>query len=77
MHFGHYKTSAINDFLASIQAKRIDICFCTGIPLHKGWLTVLIGMIEKISELTLVDKLRAILLMEADFNFGNRLEGKW
>ena len=30
-------------------------------------------MLEKVPEVTLVDKLRAILLMEADFNFGNRL----
>ena len=30
-------------------------------------------MLEKIPGATFMDKLRAILLMEADFNFGNRL----
>ena len=30
-------------------------------------------MIEKLPGVTLVNKLRAILLMETDFNFGNRL----
>ena len=30
-------------------------------------------MLEKLAGITLVDKLRAILLMEADFNFANSL----
>lgn len=72
LRFGHYKACATNDFLASIQAKSFDLCFRTGIPLRR-WSTGLTVMIEKIPGVTLVNKLRAILLMEADFNFGNRL----
>ena len=72
LHFGHYKACATNDYLASIQAKSIDLCFRTGIPLRR-WSTGLTVMIEKLPGVTLVNKLRAILLMEADFNFGNRL----
>ena len=72
LHFGHYKASAHNKFLASIHAKRIEICLQKGIPL-RCWLVGFTVMLEKIPGINLVEKLRAILLMEVDLNFGNRL----
>jgi len=72
LHFDQYKACACSDFSASINAKCVELCFKKGIPL-KRWSIGLTVMIENTPGVTLVDKLRDILLMEADFNFGNRL----
>ena len=71
-HFGHYKAAAKNKFLSNIHA---DFCNAvvsvgTSIPRWEKGLTV---MLEKIKNNIKVNKLRAILLMEADFNFINKL----
>ena len=50
----------------------IEIPFRTGIPLSR-WLKGLSVMLLKQAGNLNVDKLRAILLMEADFNFANNL----
>ena len=72
LHFGHWKAASHSRALASIHAKSIELAFRMGLPL-KRWKVGLSVMLEKIPGITLVDKLRAILLMEADFNFGNKL----
>jgi len=50
----------------------VELCFNKDVLL-KRWFTGLTVIIEKAPGDTLVYKLRAILIMEADFNFGNRL----
>ena len=72
LHFGHWKAASWNKFTASIHAKSIELAFRAGLPL-KRWKVGLSVMLEKIPGNTSVEKLRAILLMEADFNFGNKL----
>ena len=72
LHFGHWKAASWNKFTASIYAKSIELAFRAGLPL-KRWKIGLSVMLEKIPGNTSVEKLRAILLMEADFNFGNKL----
>ena len=72
LHFGHWRAAAHNNYLASIHAYTIELSFCTGTPL-KRWTYGLYVMLEKIPGVTLADKLRAILTMEAYFNFGNKL----
>jgi hypothetical protein len=72
LHFGHWKAAASNSTLATIHAKMTEISFRTGSPLNR-WTSGLSVMLEKIPGNISHDKLRAILLMEADFNFGNAL----
>jgi hypothetical protein len=72
LHFGHYKSATASDFLTKLHAKHLTAISRAGSPPDRwsGGLTV---MLEKIAGVALVNKLRAILLMEADFNFHNKL----
>ena len=72
LHFGHWIACADSPYLASLHAKRIELAFRCGAPLYR-WQSGLSVMLEKVAGINLVDKLRAILLMEADFNFANSL----
>ena len=71
-HFGHYKAAAYNIQLAEIHASLTHIASHSSICLSR-WCRGLTVMLEKEAGNTRVDKLRAILLMEADFNFLNKL----
>ena len=71
-HFGHYKAAAKNSYLSSIHAGFCNTATHYGVSI-KRWATGLTVMLEKIKDCIKVDKLRAILLMEADFNFVNKL----
>jgi hypothetical protein len=72
LHFGHYIAASKDDLLSEIHAIKLHIAVNTGhsFPRWKKGLTV---MLEKTPGVILVEKLRAILLMEADFNFTNKL----
>ena len=72
IHYGHYKAAALSDPLAAFMAKKITLIARTGVPPDR-WSYGLTVMLEKIAGIALVNKLRAILLMEADFNFHNKL----
>ena len=72
LHFGHYKAASASPFLSSIHAKSIELAFTRMSPI-KRWCVGLSVMIEKIPGVIKVDKLRALLFMEADFNFANKL----
>ena len=74
LHFGHYKAAATSDFLSSVHAMAIESAFNRGYPLHR-WTRGLSCMLEKEEGVVRVDKLRAILLLEADFNFAIRSYG--
>ena len=72
LHFGHWKSAASYNFLSEIHSLFTEITISTGyIPLR--WTFGLTVMLEKSPGNILVDKLWAILLMEADFNFANKL----
>ena len=71
-HFGHYKAAAQHHKLAEIHASIAHIASTTGHCLTR-WCKGLTVMLEKEAGNIRVDKLRAILLMEADFNFVNKL----
>ena len=53
-------------------AKQVILIICTGCP-PKRWSRGLTVMLEKIVGLALVNNLRAILLMEANFNMHNKI----
>ena len=58
--------------LAELFANFLDLVLSTGTVLHR-WAKGLSVMLEKIKGNINVDKLRAILLMEADYNFVSKL----
>ena len=72
VHFGHYKAAVKYELLSEFLAKQVTLIARTGHP-PKRWSRGLTVMLEKIAGLALVNKLRAILLMEADFNMHNKI----
>ena len=72
IHYGHYKACAKLDKISNFLAKKVTLIARTGCPPNR-WSYGLTVMLEKIAGLALVNKLQAILLMEADFNMHNKL----
>ena len=72
IHYGHYKSAAHSDYLSRTHALKLSLITATG-EAPERWARGLSVMLEKIAGIALVTKLRAILLMEADFNFHNKL----
>jgi hypothetical protein len=70
LHFGHYKAATKNDRLSEIHAVSIDTAVNSGYsPKRQKGLTV---MLEKKKDVILVNKLQAILLMEAELSYTNK-----
>jgi hypothetical protein len=72
LHFGHYKAGGKSDIIAHYHAARVTVTLAHAIQLER-WSRGLLVMLEKTFGVTLVFKLRAILLMEADFNATNKI----
>ena len=72
LHFGHYKVIAASDFISKMHALKLTLISKIGLA-HVRWVRGPSVMLEKITGVALVTKLRAILLMEADFNYHSRL----
>ena len=68
LHFGHYMAQAESDYLTSIQVRKLNLVLCRGVPLER-WLHGLTVLLEKVAGKIDIDKLRAICLYEADFNW--------
>eukprot|EP00956_Cyclotella_meneghiniana_P021783 scaffold40187_cov45-Cyclotella_meneghiniana.AAC.1 len=71
-HFGHYKAAAMYKQYAQFFAAKLSLIAQSGTPPSR-WGTGMTVLLEKIAGLALVNKLRAILLFEADSNMFNRL----
>ncbi len=71
IHFGHYKTATYSETLTDFFARKIMMIARCGCPPER-WGHGLQVPLEKIARVALVTKLRAILLMEGDFNYMNR-----
>jgi hypothetical protein len=67
IHFGHYKSATYSDMITKFLSRKITLIAQGGCP-PDCWGHSLQVMLEKVSGVSLVNKLRAILLMEADFN---------
>lgn len=72
LHFGHYKAAAKSPMISHLHALKTTLALRRGFALDR-WSRGLSVMLEKLYGCTLISKLRAILLMEADFNFSNKL----
>ena len=71
LHFGHYIAGTDCDYISQFHALQVLLALKKGIVLER-WLKGLSVMLEKMFGVRLVSKLRAILLMEADFNAMNK-----
>ena len=72
LHFGHWKPAAESNFLSELHALFTDIVVSTSYsPVQ--WQQGLSVMLEKKKGVCIPFKLHAILLMEANFNFPNKL----
>jgi hypothetical protein len=72
IHFGHYKVGCKSDLITHYHAARVSVTLAHAIQLER-WSRGLSVMLEKTLGVTLVTKLRAILLMEGDFNATNKI----
>ena len=72
LHFGHYRAATAFPQLTRFHAIKIQLAFQKGIYFPR-WAKGLSVLLEKIAGVILVNKLRSILLMEADFNMLNKL----
>ena len=70
-HFGHNIAGASCDYISQFHTLRVSLALKKGIALER-WSNGLSVMLEKTFGVRLVSKLRAILLMEADFNATNK-----
>jgi Reverse transcriptase (RNA-dependent DNA polymerase) len=75
IHFGHFKASCLDPELTEFDKDMLNISLTTGYTLQR-WLYGIDVMIPKKADSIRVDKLRTIVLLEADFNFLNKLIGK-
>lgn len=71
LHMGHYKAAARIDRLAAFFARKLTFIARSGWAPSR-WGNGLTVLLEKIAGIALVNKLRAILLFEADSNMFNR-----
>ena len=71
IHFGHYKSAVYSPPLSDLLARKITLIAKCGCPPER-WGHGLQVLLEKIAGVALVSKLRAILLMEGDFNYMNK-----
>jgi hypothetical protein len=72
LHFGHYIVGCKSNIFAHYHAVRVTVILAHAIQL-KCWSRGLPVMLKKMLGMTLVTKLRAILMMEADFNASNKI----
>jgi hypothetical protein len=70
--FSHYKAAAFHPMLSGMHAAYLTACTRKGIPL-KGWGVGLTVLLKKIIGNNFVHKLRAICLLEANFNWMNKI----
>ena len=75
IRFSHFKASLTCDYIADFEAAMTNIPYATGLAPTR-WKSGINVMIEKKKGDFRVNKLRTILLFEADFNQNNKLLGR-
>ena len=72
LYMGHYKAASFNLHLLALHTQKLTLCACTGVPLAR-WGIGLPVLLENICGNNYGNKLWAICLFEADFNWWNKL----
>jgi hypothetical protein len=70
-HFGHYKATSFDHYVSAMHAAKLTLAASTGVPLARlgNGLTILL---EKEFGNIYIDKMRAICLLEANYNWLNK-----
>ena len=66
--FSHYKAQSHSKPLTALQVKKLNLTLHISLPSEK-WLQGILVLLEKKSGNIDIDKLRAIILFEADYNW--------
>eukprot|EP00956_Cyclotella_meneghiniana_P022017 scaffold40896_cov41-Cyclotella_meneghiniana.AAC.6 len=72
LHFGHYIAGTSSEIISHHHALKATICLKRGFSIDR-WKGGMTCILEKLPGCCLVTKLRAILLMEADYNAKNKI----
>ena len=72
LHFSHYKAASFDIGLSSIHCMKLTMAAKAGMPLDRWGIGVTV-LLEKICGNNYAHKLRAICLLEADYNWWNKL----
>ncbi len=72
LHFRHYIVGSKSNITSYYHAARVTVTLAYVVQL-KQWVRGLSVMLEKTLGMTLVMKLRAVLLMEGNFNVTNKI----
>jgi uncharacterized protein (UPF0332 family) len=67
LHFGHYIAGLESDYISHFHTLKATLLLHHGLVLER-WAQGLLVMLQKLFGCSLITKLRAILLMEVDFN---------
>ncbi len=70
-HFSHNKAASYDRYLSAMHAAELILAAATGIPLAQ-WGNGLTVLLEKVFGNIYIDKMRAICLLEADYNWLNK-----
>ena len=70
-HFGHYKGASHDRYISALHCAKLTLAATTGIPLAR-WGRGLTVLPEKVFGNIYIDKMRAICLLEADYNWLNK-----
>jgi hypothetical protein len=72
LHFGHYKVASFNKRFSTLHAAKLSACTRKGTPLAR-WGVGLTVLLEKTRGNNNIHKMHAIILLEGDFNYYNKL----
>jgi hypothetical protein len=72
LHIRHYIVGGKSDIISQYHIARVSVTLAHGVKLER-WSQGLSVMLEKTLGITPVTKLRAILLMEGNFNATNKI----
>jgi hypothetical protein len=70
-HFGHYKKVCLDCYLSAVHAAKLTLAASTGIPLA-CWGNGLAALLKKVFGIIYIDKMWAICLLEANYNWLNK-----
>ena len=76
LHFGHIKACASNTLLTAFESSIAHIPYVSGYT-SQQWKEGAILMIKKRAGLNNIKSLRSIVLTESDYNFNNKISGRW
>ena len=68
IHYDHYVCAAHDDELTELHVAKMNAVLTLGLPLDR-WLSTVIVLLQKEMGTVFINKLRAICLFEADFNY--------